>query len=369
MKLKNMWKRFWTLDVHNHEGFTLVELIIVIAILAILSTGAIAGYSAYVEKANAAVDAQLLAEINLAFRSACLDYGFDSYDIPYAKWDDNNGTIETVDHSMGAKIIESFKKFFTAKIEFKSYESIHFDYSLRQWVAGADPYGNLYQNLKDKFGDKFDDLLSTSLGQVGTENLFDKMNGAMDMAFDLKLFSLAGMDFMAAYCNYLGVDINDSDLEEKAAAAIEKLGVDQETAMTNAIALYAAQNTSAVKKEDLGKWLGGNMSTDDLQANSGANTLAEAAAIYGLYLSYCQETNGAVPEGGTLDVMNKAMANQNFAEWVNTNQNAQTELDAYKTYMDLINEAAKDDEARKSVLVNGFADPELEELMKSLLGN
>ena len=63
MKLKNMWKRFWTLDVHNHEGFTLVELIIVIAILAILSTGAIAGYSAYVEKANKTADEALIAEI------------------------------------------------------------------------------------------------------------------------------------------------------------------------------------------------------------------------------------------------------------------------------------------------------------------
>ena len=31
MKLKNMWKRFWTLDVHNHEGFTLVELVIEVA--------------------------------------------------------------------------------------------------------------------------------------------------------------------------------------------------------------------------------------------------------------------------------------------------------------------------------------------------
>ena len=63
MKLKNMWKRFWTLDVHNHEGFTLVELIIVIAILAILSTGAIAGYSAYVESANKTTDKALIAEI------------------------------------------------------------------------------------------------------------------------------------------------------------------------------------------------------------------------------------------------------------------------------------------------------------------
>ena len=63
MKLKNMWKRFWTLDVHNHEGFTLVELIIVIAILAILSTGAIAGYSAYVTSANKTADEALAAEI------------------------------------------------------------------------------------------------------------------------------------------------------------------------------------------------------------------------------------------------------------------------------------------------------------------
>lgn len=44
----------------KNGGFTLVELIIVIAILAILSTGAIAGYSRYIENANnTAVDAWL----------------------------------------------------------------------------------------------------------------------------------------------------------------------------------------------------------------------------------------------------------------------------------------------------------------------
>ncbi len=44
-------------------GFTLVELIIVIAILAILSTGAIAGYSVYVKQANMTADKALVAEI------------------------------------------------------------------------------------------------------------------------------------------------------------------------------------------------------------------------------------------------------------------------------------------------------------------
>ena len=79
MKLREKLKRFWTLDVHNHEGFTLVELIIVIAILAILSTGAIAGYSAYVERANRTVDESLAAEIEnaliLAYYNGVLQTG------------------------------------------------------------------------------------------------------------------------------------------------------------------------------------------------------------------------------------------------------------------------------------------------------
>ena len=70
MKLKNYWKRFWTLDVHNHEGFTLVELIIVIAILAILSGVAVAGYSTYIKKANMQADKTMIAEIKNALNLA-----------------------------------------------------------------------------------------------------------------------------------------------------------------------------------------------------------------------------------------------------------------------------------------------------------
>ena len=44
----------------KNGGFTLVELIIVIAILAILSSVAVAGYSSYIKKANdSAIDAEL----------------------------------------------------------------------------------------------------------------------------------------------------------------------------------------------------------------------------------------------------------------------------------------------------------------------
>lgn len=48
----------------KNGGFTLVELIIVIAILAILSTGAIAGYSAYIQSANNKATLSALSEIS-----------------------------------------------------------------------------------------------------------------------------------------------------------------------------------------------------------------------------------------------------------------------------------------------------------------
>ena len=47
----------------KNGGFTLVELIIVIAILAILSTGAIAGYSAYIQSANDASVNTILGDV------------------------------------------------------------------------------------------------------------------------------------------------------------------------------------------------------------------------------------------------------------------------------------------------------------------
>ena len=66
MKLRKNWKRFWTLDRHHAEGFTLVELIVVIAILAILGGVAVPAYSGYVKKANMQADMTLISEIEHA---------------------------------------------------------------------------------------------------------------------------------------------------------------------------------------------------------------------------------------------------------------------------------------------------------------
>ncbi len=61
----------------KNSGFTLIELVVVMAILAILAGVAVPAYSGYIKKANEAADQQKIEAVETAMASALAMEGYD----------------------------------------------------------------------------------------------------------------------------------------------------------------------------------------------------------------------------------------------------------------------------------------------------
>lgn len=262
-------------------GFTLVELIVVIAVLAILAGTGTVAYAGYVKKANMAVDQQMMSDVKYSLQLALAD--------PAAACNGGVGVVLSTDASAEVKSIDNTNGASdVAFVEAALADAFGSDWAnvLKLKYTGWE--GNAAVNAQKYVQSSYNGNEEALLGQIGklSTNLKDFLGNA----------SLGGSGF-EEYLNKLGIDPNASD----------------KTAAANAAVLYVAQTASAANADNVVKALTENKG--ELLAGE-LGTFGTAAAMYAYLEAYCQyyDEYCQTPEETAAAVDNKTLL-QTFEEW------------------------------------------------------
>ena len=380
--------------LRKEEGFTLVELIVVIAITAILGGVAVPAYSGYIEKADRAADAQLLADVNKAFAAACMVEGIDNYDAdvtaPSVKED---GTLGPITVTGVDDFNTTFENFFDNESAFKS-EDVQLYY--KQSIGGfANAGDSIYAGLATLLAGADKDALLASIfmnegAGLGIEGLLNKVNdvtlfaAAADSAALEKV--LTSLDFLSFAGEVLGLSPESDEFQDALNArfgALVQEMMDQNPGMSakdaqkqlraNAAVLYAAKNTSSMTVDSVKTLLGqdGAKNTIKGNLNNQDNTglaLSQAAVAYGMYTAYAYSTGDSELINSTSDPLKilNALDDDGFQSYINDSNN-QNDIQAYIDSMGMITTASKDSTSVDGLMVNGFNDPALAAMLGQII--
>lgn len=166
----------------SKAGFTLVELIVVIAILGILAGISVPVYSGYIAKAREASDLQLVGAVNTAFAAACASHGKNPTEVNATAALDGSGRLTGV---TPAALNEDFMRFYgeNADKAFQVYKSLGYDKKNGVFVDGAKevsvPYGGgtVTVTMADVAA-----YNASIFGDLGTENVLDQVEAVVTAA-------------------------------------------------------------------------------------------------------------------------------------------------------------------------------------------
>lgn len=266
----------------SKAGFTLVELIVVIAILAILAGVAIPVYSGYIEKANQAADETLLAAVNTAYGAACLENNTDPRSVS-ASATLSDGKLTGV-----APYNDSFARYFAGNenSRFKHFASLIYNrtdgvfkgYGEGETISYAYSYtdsdGVLHTGTLNVDASQLSAYLGSTYDEMGATALASKIDLLVSRAAG-NISGFTALEGFSEFCEENG--INATTDAEKA----------------NAVVLWMA---SKVNDDSAASWYS-KLQNGTIGASS---DIGEATAMYALMAAYCSDPNATISMPGTL---------------------------------------------------------------------